>query len=174
MSSEGVSSHKKIKSDSVLGKWESEGSFVPLFIKLQDLNPEEKREVPPLCIFSKEDLQNSVFTEIENLLNTRVKLPKDLFESMIQDDSTRGFPELYGLPDFSFFDATNQATWENYASLIKFAINRYEPRLINVSVKIKRFDNDFQTLFASIEGDLLINNVPQSFSFSVTLKKNSS
>lgn len=174
MSSDAPISRAKVKSDPISGRWEKEGSFVPLFIRLQDLNPEEKNESPPLRIFSKEDLQQSVITEIKNLLNTRVKLPKDDFEALIQDDSAKGFPELYGLPDFSFFDATNQGTWDNYAYLIKCAITNYEPRLTKVSVKIHHFDNISQTLTASIEGDLLINNVTQSFSFPVSLKNPSS
>ena len=174
MSSDAEPSRTKVRSAPRSGRWESEGSFVPLFIKLQDLNPDENTESPPLRTFSVEDLQRSVITEIQNLLNTRVKLPKNFFETLIQDDSTKGFPELYGLPDFSFFDVTNQGTWENYAFLIKYAITRYEPRLTNIFVKLQHFDDATQTLSAAIKGDLLINNVVQSFSFSVTLTKPSS
>ncbi len=155
--------------DNLFGKWKKEGSFVPLFMKLQDLNLDQEKEAPPLSYLSKEELQASVIREISNLLNTRVTLPAPVFDSLIQNDQFKGYPELYGLPDFSYFDVTNQATWSHYTFLIKTSIEHYETRLKNVVVVLEKFVPSSQTLKANISGDLLINKMTESLSFSVAL-----
>ena len=164
----------KKNSDGLFGKWKKEGSFVPLFVKLQDLNADQKEEDPPLRLLSKEELHASVRTEISNLLNTRATLPAHVFDTLIQDDQFAGYPGLYGLPDFSYFDVTNQATWTHYAFLIKTAIIRYEPRLKNVSVVLEKFTSTSQTLQATITGDLLINEMVEPLSFTVSLTSSQS
>ncbi|MBS0184865.1 MAG: type VI secretion system baseplate subunit TssE [Proteobacteria bacterium] len=159
----------KKNTDPLFKKWKKEGSFVPLFVKLQDLNTDQKEEAPPLRYFSKEELQASVITNISDLLNTRVTLPAHVFNAIIQNDQFEGYPELYGLPDFSYFDASNQATWSYYTFLIKTAIERNESRLTNVSVVLEKFMPPFQTLQATISGDLIINEMTEPLSFNVTL-----
>lgn len=159
----------KTKTDSLFGSWKKDGNFVPLFMKLQDLNRSEKEEDPPLKLLTKEDLRASVIAEISNLLNTRIKVSSDVFDLLIQNDDFKGYPDLYGLPDFSCFDVTNQATWNHYTFLIKTAILRYEPRLKNVSVFLERFTPTSQTLQASITGDLLIREMTEPLSFIVSL-----
>lgn len=163
----------KKNANSLFGKWTHEGSFVPLFIKLQNLNPDEPKENPPLKTLSKEDLKASVITEISCLLNTRVRLPMHTLESLSQTEAAQGFPELYGIPDFFSFDASNQGTWAYYAGFIKNAIRVYEPRLANVSVVLKRFIASSQTLEVSISGELLMNETREPFSFSLSLTKTS-
>ncbi|HQS84772.1 MAG: hypothetical protein B7Y25_07605 [Alphaproteobacteria bacterium 16-39-46] len=159
----------KKNADDLFGKWKKEGSFVPLFMKLQDLNVDQEKEAPPLRYLSKEELQASVIREISNLLNTRVTLPSLVFDSLIQNDKFKGYPELYGLPDFSYFDVTNQATWSHYTFLIKTSIEHYEPRLNNVVVVLEKFVPSSQTLKAMISGDLLINEMVEPLSFSISL-----
>jgi len=159
----------KKSTDPFLKKWKKEGSFVPLFMKLQDLNVDQKEETPPLRYLSKEDLQSSVITNISDLLNTRVTLPSHVFNAVIQNDQFEGYPELYGLPDFSYFDVSNQATWSYYTFLIKTAIERNESRLTNVNVVLEKFIPPFQTLKAMITGDLILNEMTEPLSFNVTL-----
>lgn len=152
------------------GHWKEKGGFVPLFDRLSDDDPTQKEERHPFKVYSQEEVQESVIREIDRLLNTRVKLAKDVYFNLMQNENAQGFPTLYGLPDFSYFDATNQATWSEYATLMEQAIARYEPRLKNPRVALDQFENNRQTLRAHINGDILINEMVASFSFAVVIK----
>ena len=84
-------------------------------------------------------LKNSIRTDLENLLNTRLK----------RQASLEAFPELsvsilnYGLPDFSMvrFDVPEQRT--AFAERVRWVVETYEPRLSAVVVEVLPVDNNY-------------------------------
>lgn len=151
------------------GSWKKEGIHCPLFLRLIDANPQQQEETPPLRILSKEETKASVIEEIQNLLNTYVPISITKYQLLMRNPKTLGYPELYGLPDFSNVDPTDQASWPFYANLIQQAILYYEPRLIKTSVEITSFIKNTQTLVASLSGSLVLGDVTEPFTFTVSL-----
>ncbi|MDR5758677.1 type VI secretion system baseplate subunit TssE [Caballeronia sp. LZ035] len=74
-------------------------------------------------------LRESVARELGRLFNTRSPLTLDAFAA------SDGTVLDYGLPDFSDRSLQSAPDREAIAAAVKQAITRFEPRLVNVSVK---------------------------------------
>ncbi len=153
---------------SITGRWLKDGTACPLFLRLTDANPQIQEESPPLRVLSKEDTKASIIEELQNLLNTSIPIPIEKYQLIMQTPEAQGYPELYGLPDFSNVDPTNQSSWPFYEELIQQTITYYEPRLKDVKVKIISFARNTQTLTASISGSLILGSVIEPFTFSLS------
>ena len=152
------------------GRWQEAGGFVPLFDKLTDNDLDSSYEANPLTIYSRSEVEASIVKEIENLFNTRINLPKKDYLDLCYIQDACGYPTLYGIPDFSFFDAVDEGTWRAYAETLERAVEFYEPRLKSPRIVFDRFDPNTQTLKAHIAGDIILNEMAASFSFSVVLR----
>lgn len=161
------------QSSSLSREWSTQGGAVPLFDLLTTPVNEDDPTPASTRIFSKEGLKESVIKEIQMLLNARVKIPLAFYDAILQTPYTAGFPELYGIPDFSAFDATDMGTWALYADTIKNAIMAYETRIRNVEVIFEKFQPQTQVILASITGSIVYQSVIEPFSFSVNISKSS-
>ncbi len=155
------------------GDWTSLGGSVPLFDLLTTQLSTSSKTPAASRVFSKEELRASIIYEIQLLLNARVKIPLALYTQILETNHTTGFPELYGIPDFSAFDASDMGTWALYADYIKNAIITYEPRLINVDVTFEKFEASSQVILAYLSGDVIYQSMIEPFSFSVKISKSS-
>ncbi len=107
-------------------------------------------------------LKNNIRRDLENLLNTRLRIDRDL----------KKFPELnksllnYGLPDFSHIPIESDSEHNLLANKIYTLIYWFEPRLINVNVEVEAMGDGFnRNLHVEISATLLVepNPIPVLF-----------
>lgn len=95
-------------------------------------------------------LQESIIKELSLMLNTRCTVRKVIYDNHIDEIPLFGLPDFFGLEDFSDFDPLNQQTWPKTARVIATAIQAAEPRLQNIHVKIKGYNNSLQSLEVTV------------------------
>jgi type VI secretion system protein ImpF len=116
-------------------------------------------------VLNEEALIASIEENIQMLLNTRMALNKKNYLAMNPAGLTYGVPQLYGLPDFSWFDGARRDTWPQQATLIEQAIRLFEPRLQNPQVALKEFQEDKQKLWVHIRGTYHMDGVHKTLEF---------
>ena len=112
-----VMNHKDIKNQM------ARGVMAPLFDRLCDNNPDILDENPQVYILSLEQLQKSIYQELERILNTRPTFTAASQESRAVLDDKRKIdepllPTAYGLADFSWFDSAKPWTIAHLAQQI--------------------------------------------------------
>ncbi|MBP9752311.1 MAG: type VI secretion system baseplate subunit TssE [Proteobacteria bacterium] len=140
-----------------------------LFDRLIDDQLNDFDESSTSMFLSFDKIKESIQVELLRLLNTRAKTLK---EDSSSEESTYGGPSFYGLPDFSAYDATNSQDWPKIASFIKNSIDRFEPRLKNITVSVIDFDSVKQKLNVSILGALNIKKIEGEVTFDVAIDCN--
>src|SRR5437762_726666 len=104
------------------------GAPVPLFDRLIDDDPDTLHEQPTKRYYNRFELIQSIEREVARILNTRATVKRAEYDDFSEDRLNFGLPEMFGLGDFSQYDATNQEDWARIADLCEQAIMRYEPR----------------------------------------------
>lgn len=144
----------------------------PLFDRLIDDNPTEKTDTNTNYKFtlSPQELIDSIQVEVSRILNTRLTAKNKDYEELTQDPLNFGLPSLFGLQDFQSFDGTNPVQWRRISSLCQQAINKFEPRLNDVKVKVHKFNKLKQSLEIHITGSVLLQNLREIVHFPITLE----
>ena len=102
----------------------------PLIIKLIDHQPNNTIEVPTLNHISIEALYDDIKLNLENLLNTRIKvIPPSQWEKALEQSCLQ-----YGIPDFSSYNFVSEESHQSLCQTIKAAIKMFEPRLTQINV----------------------------------------
>ncbi|HYN21586.1 MAG TPA: type VI secretion system baseplate subunit TssE [Thermoanaerobaculia bacterium] len=140
---------------------------MPLFDRLVDRAPKLRHEVRSLRTLDLPGLQESVRRELERLLNTRCPLPAHRLTDRPRSVIDYGLPELSGFSPHSFEDR------ERLAGLIRRAVEAFEPRLFEVSVRLEPAPGDGLTLAGSIEALLRTESVLEPVSFHTALETRS-
>lgn len=122
------------------------GVLAPLFDRIVD----EKDGAIGNQFLNGIELQESIVEELSLILNTRCTVRKAIYRDHIQTIPLFGFPDFFGLGDFSNFDAANSQEWPTAARFIQTAIEAAEPRLRDVHVKIENFSQVDQKLSISV------------------------
>lgn len=104
----------------------AKGGVIPLFDRLASGG----LDAGPSQLETMESLQDSISRELRMLFNTRSPLPPAEYL-----DGAATVLE-YGIPDLSAFDAQSTSELEALASSLRLAIERYEPRLTDVTVQV--------------------------------------
>lgn len=151
-------------------QWSFDGALAPLFDRLTDENPKVHAENKVFVTLNKQELLDSIRQEVENLLNTRCSLSLQEYKALKPDHRVYGIPELFGLSDFSAIDGENKTTWYKSAQLIENAIRIFEPRLIDVSVRIRNFDTNTQLLYVDIAGKYKIGKCIEHITFPISMQ----
>ncbi|HEY7155828.1 MAG TPA: type VI secretion system baseplate subunit TssE [Gemmataceae bacterium] len=114
-----------------MAKNRNEQPLVPSVLdRLLDFEPDSTREAVPSPNQLLRDLKHSVRRDLENLLNTRVRLLtwpphlQELKQSLLN----------YGLPDFTSVNLSSSKEREDFCRVIQDIIVQLEPRLLKVSV----------------------------------------
>jgi type VI secretion system protein ImpF len=144
------------------------GAPMPLFEKLIDDDPETITEIPPRRYYNRFELIQSIEREVERILNTRATVKRDEYQDFASDPLNFGLPEMFGLGDFSQFDATNVADWPRIAELCEQAIMRYESRIKNVSATVTDFDKKSQSLSMTIHAEFAVKEFQGELTFPTT------
>jgi type VI secretion system lysozyme-like protein len=147
---------KKREREKMLQRKINRGVLAPLFHRIMD----EKEGAVGVQFLNPEQLQESIVEDLSLILNTRCTVRKVVYKDHIQTLSLFGFPDFFGLGDFSHFDAADAGEWPTIALYLQTAIQAAEPRLREVYVKIDTFNAVDQKLCVSVtalleEGKLL-------------------
>ncbi|MEI8320568.1 MAG: type VI secretion system baseplate subunit TssE [Alphaproteobacteria bacterium] len=150
--------------------WAAIGSSAPLFDRLIDNHPEVTAEASPFMNYDKAETIESIMREAEALLNTRCKMPLKEYLALDPANLDYGVPDLYGFPDQSYGDASNSDGAGKLARMMANSLKLFEPRLADVSVEIRRYDEETQNLYLHIEANLKVDEVLEPISFPVSIQ----
>jgi len=108
--------------------------------------------------YSSEKMYRAVLRDLEDLLNTRRtagKLPADLDE--VADSIV-----AYGLPDISSAEAGSTSARQDIATAIRAVIERFEPRLQDVTVVLLNPEDDIvkQSVKFRVDARLAVDPYP--------------
>lgn len=149
--------------------WTTKGARAPLFDRLKNTTTWTHEEVDTPIEFTRDQVMASVIQEISSLLNTRAAISLKDYEFLDVDTRDSGWIQLYGLPDFSFFDGENKISWAKGNKIIENAIRLFEPRLRNPRALIKEFNQQSQELSVQISGDLVLSDQIEHVDFPMHL-----
>ena len=147
------------------------GSKLPLFDRLIDTSLETKNEHPKKIILNRAQAIDSIITEIDRLLNTRLSATAKIYSRYRDQDYGLGLPWMYGIPDFTSIDPADKTQWWRTANLFENAITYFEPRIKNVKVAIDHFDGKNQRLYVSIRGQIAMKEFQQPVAFGVEVRE---
>jgi type VI secretion system protein ImpF len=137
---------------------------MPLFDRLVDRDLTLSRELVQMRTLDRRGVRESVRRELEQLFNTRCPIPAHRLGSRPRTVID------YGIPDFSTFAARDPHDRARLATILRKAVEDYEPRLANVRVEIDALvDNDFR-LNGAISADLVIDGVSEPVLFETALQ----
>ena len=137
--------------------------------RLIDQEPERKLEVPLSRAQSLRELKAGLRRDMEWLLNTRRTIEeapaslKELEHSLYN----------YGLPDFSSLHLRSPNDQEFLLRSIKTAISFFEPRLLNIKVRLEPLADDTRVIRFAIEGLLRMDPAPEPVFFDTVLEPSS-
>lgn len=148
------------------------GSKAPLFDRLIDTNIENSNEHPKKVFLNRAQVIESIITEVDRLLNTRLSATAKIYSSYRDQEYGLGLPWMYGIPDFTSIDPADQSKWKGLSNIFEKAIEHFEPRLKNVKVSIDHFDGQNQRLYVSIRGQVVMKEFQQPVAFGVAVNSN--
>lgn len=132
-----------------------------LLDRLVDLEPGLSREPVQYRLLSESQIKALVIRDLENLLNARrvvTYLPpsfRHLGDSLF----------TYGLQDFTAQNPQNPGVRRQLCRDIEISIERFEPRLRNVSVQLDHPGNDKRDLRFRITGMLVVEPMEEPVTF---------
>lgn len=135
--------------------------------RLLDDEPKNREEVQPTRSQAIARLKDALRRDLEWLLNTRA-FPEELDEDL---EETGASVFTYGLPDFSSMAAGSKQTRTRLERSLQRALEVFEPRLINVTVKaVEGDDKEKRTIRFLISGWLHMSPAPLQVSFDTRLQ----
>lgn len=146
------------------------GAPIPLFEKLADSDRSATEEIPSKRFYNQFELVQSIQMELSRILNTRANARKSDYDQLAKDERNFGLPQLYGLADFSQYDAANRGDYPRIARLCENAIRTFEPRLVNPIVTITEYDPQKARLYAIIDAELNVQNFQGEVTFPMEIE----
>jgi type VI secretion system protein ImpF len=141
-----------------------EGASVPLFDRLVDLTPEERREAPSWRRLSRDEAKDSVARELAHLFDARRAEPLEIAAE--RSDLT---VLDYGIPDYGNRAPADSVSCRLYERAIQRAIAAFEPRLIGPDVELETIAGRPSVLRARITGVLATGDIVEPVSFEIDL-----
>lgn len=135
----------------------------PLFERLTDLNPDISAEVQPLTMLPPEALRASVLREIERLLNTRAPVAAPILEQRVRSTID------YGVPDLSVLGTRDFDSEKRFADAVRQAVEAYEPRLADPSVRLARSTQQSGGVVVQLNGELRLGAIREPVSFEIAV-----
>jgi type VI secretion system protein ImpF len=126
---------------------------------LFDADPRPVLEPRPLRTLDRAGLMESVRRELELLFNTRSPVPVHRVPSEPRSVVN------YGIPDLGMYSPQNQDDRTTLAEILRRAAAVYEPRLLDIRVRIEPVPGRHLAVSAQIEGGVVIDGVPEQVSF---------
>ena len=141
------------------------GSAVPLFEKLRDDDPSLQSEHPVLKFYDENEIFDSIQRELYHVFGTQASMRKEDYLELSENPIYYGLPEMFGVPEFTCFEATNKDNWKDLALHLVRVIEAYEPRLSKVRVIIQYFDKETQKLHIEVKAMLSQSHVLEEATF---------
>jgi type VI secretion system protein ImpF len=136
-----------------------------LLDRLVDMEPRQSLEGQMTRSQSLTRFREGVRRDIEWLLNTRV-VP----DEVPIGEQVKNSLHTYGLPDIATISATSAQDQLALTQKIEDSIRKFEPRILNVRVKlVTAGDEKSGSLRFVIEGLLRVDPAPEAVSFDTTL-----
>ena len=137
----------------------------PLLDRLIDHEPQRSREATQHRLVSAEQAKALVARDLEKLLNTKgpVFAPLPSFREVSRSLYT------YGLMDFTSLTPKNASVRQRLRREIETAIQRFEPRLKHVTVRLEADGSNEQTVRFKITGLLEIEPLKEPIAFDTLL-----
>lgn len=134
--------------------------------RLLDFEPDVSKEAPKSRSKSLRELKQSVRRDLEWLLNTRC-YPEDLDENLEEVPKSVVF---FGLPDFTGVSAKSHIEQKRLTQAVETALKYFEPRFIDLRVRLEPIDNVDRVLRFRIEANLDIDPTPEPVAFDTVLQ----
>ncbi len=134
---------------------------VSLLDRLVDLDPEAGHESVQFRLADFNHIQTLVKRDLENLLNTRCGLA----------EKSKTYPETfrsvlyYGLRDYSADTPGSIGVRDKMIKDVERAIQRFEPRIKNVKVRLDIDDDTQRSLSFQISGLLVVDPIREPVTF---------
>lgn len=139
---------------------------VPLFDRLVDEAPAQKREATPYCTLDREGLRRSIARELGRILSTRCPITGD--EALTRKRTVID----YGLPDLEI-GGRNVLPEElrRLQRIVKKSVEAFEPRLQNIDVEVNRREDapPHARLVVTVRANLVVDEVREPLSFEAPL-----
>jgi type VI secretion system protein ImpF len=134
--------------------------------RLLDSDPGSTAELPLTRARSLRELKHAVRRDLEWLLNTRRSIHP------LEQDSEQIEKSLmtYGLPDFSAASVKSPTDQLRIVRTLEEAVERFEPRLKNVTVTLLPASDTQGSLRFRIDGQLQVDPAPEPVTFDTMLQ----
>lgn len=155
-------SHQKKHNPSL----KTRGDLAPLFDRIID---DPMGISTPKQFLTPADLRLSIVNNIALVLNTRCTVRKVYYEQSMETVALFGFPDFFGLGDFSYFNASDTGAWPEIARFIEMAIQAAEPRVEDIHVTVESYDSTTQTLVTAVDARVKKGEEIKNIHFPLTL-----
>ena len=145
-----------------IGPQKKPGALAPLLLRLIDGEPDFTTEALPYGTLTPEEVKQSVFEELERLLNTRNGAKHATAPAY-------GIAPHFGLENFSPYEGTSPSSWKAIEISLQQTIQTFEPRLRDPQVRITGYHSGTQSLKLTIGGTIFLNNQKERVSFTMGL-----
>ena len=136
---------------------------------LDKLFDDDPRSPAPAAMrqLSLEELKSRVASDVESLLNTRIALTEGELEELEQCQRS---VLTYGLNDFAGRSLTSHDDRTFICESIRYAIDRHEPRLREVTVALEVDTQSTNALYFVIRAKLVVHPAEEPVSFDAMLQ----
>ncbi|MCO6510972.1 MAG: type VI secretion system baseplate subunit TssE [Aridibacter famidurans] len=137
-----------------------------LLDRLTDYEPKTSTEAPKSRTRSLAEMKQSVRRDLEWLLNSR-SYPVDVDEDLEEISKS---VVTFGLPDFTGTSARSHTDLKRIKGQLKDAIERFEPRLLDLKVVLEPVNNTDRELRFRVEAFLNVEPTPEPVVFDTVLE----
>ncbi|QQS39647.1 MAG: type VI secretion system baseplate subunit TssE [Acidobacteriota bacterium] len=137
-----------------------------LLDRLTDYEPKTSTEAPKSRTRSLAEMKQSVRRDLEWLLNSR-SYPVDVDEDLEEISKS---VVTFGLPDFTGISARSHTDLKRINLQLKEAIERFEPRLLDLKVVLEPVNNTDRELRFRVEAFLNVEPTPEPVVFDTVLE----
>ena len=134
--------------------------------RLLDFEPKSTQEAPKSRLKSLRELKQSVKRDLEWLLNARA-YPGEVDEKL---EEVIKSVAVFGLPDFTGISAKNHGEQLRLTASIESALKYFEPRFLEVKVKLEPISNVDKALKFHIQAFLDMEPTPEPIAFDTVLE----
>ncbi|MGB7069391.1 MAG: type VI secretion system baseplate subunit TssE [Pyrinomonadaceae bacterium] len=137
-----------------------------VFDRLIDFEPRQSKEAPKSRSSSLRELKQSVRRDLEWLFNTRCYLKS--FD--IDLEESQKSVAFYGLPDFTGLSVSSPTEQKRFTYELESAIRTFEPRFLDVDIKLEPISSTDRQLRFRIEARLDVEPTPEPISFDTVVQ----
>src|SRR5262249_42357075 len=132
--------------------------------RLIDMDPRSSQDAPFSRSSSLRELKSAVRRDLEWLLNTRW-----FYNAADGGEEPQRSVAFYGIPDFTGMNVSSPSEQKRVTNLIEVALKHFEPRFMNLRVKMEPPTNFDRQMKFRIEAQLDVEPAPEPVTFDTVL-----